>query len=443
MADDPPSSYRVLSTVGLVVVAFIVGSFTTFAEVFPFDPLLRPAFYAVDAFTEQVYERRKPRGQTASWRDARTSKTGVTLHREGEAFEGYTLYSYGGQSGAWLMDMSGEVVHRWEAPFHEVWEDPPHVDNPSPESMITWVDSHVFPNGDAIGLYTANSASPWGYGLVKVDVDSEVLWRAPIQAHHEFDVEPDGTIYTLSHRLGPAGDAAPHLRSKSSETTVLRDYLVILDSDGNVERRISILEAFIRADYPHLLRWPKITEAWDPLHANSVDVADREQASHHEFLDPGDVLLSMRSMSLLAVLDPESERIVWASRGPWFAQHDAQFIGDGLVSLYDNIGDTGPVGGTRILEYSIPRRKIVWTYSGTPEHPLWSKSRGHHDRLPNGNILITESRGGRLLEVTRQGRRVWEYYVPVREEVDGTERLPTVFAAERYPSDYPEFDVGG
>lgn len=443
MPDERPSHYRILSTLGIVVFAFITGSFTAYVESFPFDPLLRPAFRAFNAFSDQLASRQKPRAASSLWRDARTSETGVTLHRRDRSSGGYTLYSHGGKSGAFLIDMSGEIVHRWEAPFHEVWDDPPHVDHVAPESMIAWVDSHMFSDGDVVGLYKASSASPWGYGLVRVDADSDVVWRAPIKAHHDFEVADDGRIYTLTHRIRTAGDAGPHIRSIASDNRVLFDYLVVLDADGEVRRRVSLLDAFIRADFPDLLRYPKIGERWDPLHANSVDIVGERHASHHDFLDPGDVLLSFRAFNYIAVLDPDAEEIVWAEKGPWYAQHDARFTPDGTVMLYDNMGGAGPTRGTRILEYSIEERAIVWSYGGTPEEPLWSKTRGHYDPLSNGNVLITESRGGRLLEVTRGGERAWEYYVPVREEVDGTSRLPTICAAKRYPPDYPTFELGG
>ena len=45
--------------------------------------------------------------------------------------------------------------------------------------------------------------------------------------------------------------------------------------------------------------------------------------------------------------------------------------------------------------------------------------RGDQQRLANGNTLITESEGGRLLEVTRDGEIVWEFINPVRND-DGS-----------------------
>ena len=56
----------------------------------------------------------------------------------------------------------------------------------------------------------------------------------------------------------------------------------------------------------------------------------------------------------------------------------------------------------------------MWSYRGSREHKLDSAIRSSQEVQPNGNILITESDGGRLLEVTRGGDIVWEYVNPVR-----------------------------
>lgn len=56
-------------------------------------------------------------------------------------------------------------------------------------------------------------------------------------------------------------------------------------------------------------------------------------------------------------------------------------------------------------------------------------------RLPNGNTLITIGMAGRIIEVTKAGRIVWEYISPYEYEktfVGVTE----VYRSYRYPYDY-------
>jgi arylsulfotransferase ASST len=56
--------------------------------------------------------------------------------------------------------------------------------------------------------------------------------------------------------------------------------------------------------------------------------------------------------------------------------------------------------------------RIVWSQDG-----FFSDKQGGCQALPNGNVLIVESRTGRALEVTRTGEVVWEFYN--KEEEDG------------------------
>ena len=58
--------------------------------------------------------------------------------------------------------------------------------------------------------------------------------------------------------------------------------------------------------------------------------------------------------------------------------------------------------------------EVVWSFAGTEAVPFASATCGANQRLPNGNTLITESEGGRAIEVTSAGKIVWEYYNPYR-----------------------------
>jgi hypothetical protein len=65
---------------------------------------------------------------------------------------------------------------------------------------------------------------------------------------------------------------------------------------------------------------------------------------------------------------------------------------------------------------------------------MYTEARGKHQDLPNGNILITETRGGRILEVAEGGEIVWEY---INRYDEGS--VARMQDAIRYPPGY--FDV--
>jgi hypothetical protein len=71
-------------------------------------------------------------------------------------------------------------------------------------------------------------------------------------------------------------------------------------------------------------------------------------------------------------------------------------------------------------------------------------------RLPNGNTLVMSGRQGHIFQVTRDREVVWEYIVPVMDNVAPDATLRDIynkviadtdhnwtFAAQWYPADYP------
>jgi hypothetical protein len=152
----------------------------------------------------------------------------------------------------------------------------------------------------------------------------------------------------------------------------------------------------------------------DALHSNSVHVITEEDANFR-FGKPGQVLISFREPGAIGVIDLEEERLVWAVRGYWIAQHDPQILPNGNILMFDNRGNfNGPEGPSRALEFDPVTMAIVWQYRGTESSPLFSAIRSYAARLQNGNTLITESSGGRILEVDTDGEIVWEFVNPVR-----------------------------
>ena len=96
--------------------------------------------------------------------------------------------------------------------------------------------------------------------------------------------------------------------------------------------------------------------------------------------------------------------------------------------LFDN---RSAEGRSRVVEYDVADDHITWSYS--PEG-FFSRGAGAQQLLPNGNILVTESQKGRIIEITRDGRVVWEYLNPRRLE-DG-DVIARVQRAFRIDSDY-------
>lgn len=426
------------SAVGFLI--FLAGALVTIADVFP-------ANYVKDAYRGgtalyQKFNIQRDRYATDLWVHARTERKGVTVHLPDRMQPGATLYTSGDAPTARLIDADGRLLHEWGRPYSEIWDRSASAQAPVPDDHTHFHKAHLFPNGDLLAVYTGVGDSPYGYGLVKFDRDSDVVWKNLAHFHHDLDIGEDGRIYSLTHayRTRPL-DGAEHFKPP-----VLDDFLVVLSPDGEILKRVSLLEAINRSDHRRLLWRIPFYSMEDPLHTNGVEVLTAEKAARLGEKIPGaaegQVLLSFRELDggTLALLDPDEERLVWARRGPWLAQHDPDILPSGNILMFDNYGHYGEEGESRVIELDPGTGALVWVYTGDRDNPLESRIRSDQERQPNGNTLITESDGGRLLEVTPEGDIVWEFVNPPRGGKDDA-LVPVVSSAQRVGPDYltPEF----
>jgi hypothetical protein len=199
----------------------------------------------------------------------------------------------------------------------------------------------------------------------------------------------------------------------------LEDFVVVLSPDGEQLKKVSLTRAMAQSRFKLLHLAIPDYALGDPLHANSVQYITAEQAKSFPFAKEGDVLLSFRDMSALAVVSIETGEMVWAMRGPWLWQHDASLLPNGHITLFDNLGGFRDDNAARVLEVDPKTGAVLWSYQGDESRPFHSPLRSSVETLPNGNVLITESDGGRIFEVTRQGEIVWNFVNPTRGGAHG------------------------
>ncbi|WP_435101096.1 arylsulfotransferase family protein [Arhodomonas sp. AD133] len=424
----------IVFVISLMFLAFVGGAVMTVSETYP-APLIRDAYRGGMALYDKLTRYTDPY-TTDLWSKQRTEDRGVTRHLPDKARAGLTLYTSGHAAKATLVDMNGEPVHEWERPFSSIWDASAATDDPVSDHQIYFRKAHVFPNGDLLALYEGVGDTPYGYGMARLDVDSSLLWKNLDNLHHDFDVADDGHIAALAHGVRTTGLKG----ADQFEPPFLEDSLVILSPKGKTLTKFSLLEAINDSDYRrYLWRVPYYSLA-DPLHANGVDYLDRDDAERLARkipeAAPGQVLVSFRELAggSVALVDVEAETVVWASRGPWLAQHDPDILPNGNLLVFDNRGHFGAGGKSRIVEVDPATGAIEWVYAGDENAPLESLIRAAVERQSNGNTLITESSGGRLLEVTTAGEIVWEYVNPIRGG-EANARIPVISYGQRIPPD--------
>lgn len=414
--------------IGCLFLAFVGGAYIVIAQVFPYK-YLDNAYRAGWALVQQKHTIEDPYTQTDQWRKARSNTRGVDIYDASRAYNGYTLYTSGAQTSAFLIDMHGNVVHKWHVDYSKLWKTNPEGRTAQPDNLMYFRKAIMYPNGDLLAIIIAAGDTPWGYGLVKLDADSNVIWKYHGATHHDIYLTQDDRVFALTHAYRDDEFADfPDL-----ETPWLDDYVVELDGrSGRVIKKISLFDALWQSPYRALLTSTPNFAMADPLHTNSVQylgstLGDAFPPAHGN----GDqVLLSMRHPGTAVLLDLKTGRVTWALKGSWHGQHSIRALPNGHLTIFDNYGNFKPHNMSRILEVDPTNEAIVWQYEGNKQHPFSNLLRGAITTLPNNDRLITESDGGRLFEVAPNGDIVWEYYNPVRGG-DHNQYIPVVSSGQR------------
>jgi len=336
---------------------------------------------------------------------------GVVVFDPERAQPGLNFVTSGHAPGALLLDMEGTVLHQWSASFEMIF---PASNRPAAPH---WRRARPFSDGDVVLLFE-------GKGIARLDVASRVLWASEVQAHHDFEALPDGRLLVLTrdvNRIDGILDGRPFLE----------DFVSVLDAEGRELRRVSVVEALLTSPYRDWVD-PDRSAFGDLLHTNSVRILKGRIEEEVPAFSAGRLLLSMAVPSLIAVMDLDLGRIVWAHRGGFRHQHDPRILDNGNLLLFDN---SGTAGVSRVLELDPASLEERWSYRGTARDPFYTPTCGTAQRLPNGNTLITESENGRAFEVTPGGEIVWEFFSPFRAGAD-REFVATLFEVLRLPADF-------
>ncbi len=327
------------------------------------------------------------------------TKTGVTLHNAAKASPGINLYAPNHLAEAYLTDMNGKVLHKWVN--RKSWE--------------IWAHVALNENGDLLAIYKDKQ-------LTRLAWDSSVIWRLRGRFHHDARFAKNGDVYALSRN----DEIVIH---HFLPVPILNDYVVVLSPTGQIKKKYSLFDSLkgyvgpgkISNIYKHLLK-PKRTlrlataiisrnpilfsqrTPFDLFHTNTVELVESPNALFNE----GDLLISARNLSLVAVLNPEKRKINWETN-QFTMQHQPSFLANGNILVFDN---GLPSTGSRVAEINPRSQEIVWEYKGKPAQDFYAYNRGGTQRLPNGNTLITESPDGRAFEVTGEREIVWEFFTP-------------------------------
>ncbi len=412
--------------------------------------------------------------------------TGTTIYKPEKCFNGYTLFP-AKEHGATLIDMNGGVVNHW----HDLAGMPNKL---LPGGYVMGNrGERSRDNGyqDGIDLVQVDwdGKVVWEFDHWNFVEDSDIGPRWVARQHHDYQREgnPVGYYVPEMECKVDSGNTLilAHQNVKNpgfTDKEIYDDVVIEVDWEGNVVwvwecykhfDEFGFSEAAKKAihDYPAGLH----AGAHDWFHINSMSLVgpNKWYDAGDERFHPDNIIMDGRDVNITFIVSKNTGEVVW-KLGPDYSegkekeigwiigQHHAHIIpkglpGEGHVLIYDNGGFGGygapnemsPTGTncvkrdySRVLEIDPITMEIVWQvvpnsfpWIQQPFVAEWFYSCyiSSAQRLPNGNTLITEGSGGRLIEVTDKCEIVWEYISPYWGSITPTNM---VYRAYRYPYEY-------
>lgn len=326
--------------------------------------------------------------------------------------------SFNWRPGVKLININGEVHHQWRLNPAEYF--PEEFSRPL-KGLMQFNEpdnTYLFPNGDLMLIIGRT-------GTVRLDACGEVQWRVKAAHHHSLTRTEDGSFW-LGGRKEPPRQPDPLTGHKN----VRHDLLVHLSEDGEVLGKIDIFDIIAKnkALTRRHMRFPYSHD----VHLNDVEALPDSMAHEYPLFEVGDLVVSLANLSVVLVADPETLRVKWWTGKPFVMMHDPDFVGDGWIGVFDNNRDWtergAQFGGNRVVAFQPHTDSVEVWFAASETNPVYTATRGNWQLLDNGNLFITESNSGRLVEVNPEGELVWEYIQKTYDK----KTVARISRAERY-----------
>ena len=231
-----------------------------------------------------------------------------------------------------------------------------------------------------------------GGPLILIDRCSKIKWVKIGNYHHSIEIDHNRDIW---------------VGAQIKSGNIVRDSIEKISKDGVIKFKKSIYEILQENNLDHLIVTAKETS--DPIHLNDIQPALFDGS----FWNKGDLFISLRSLSMIMLYRPSTNKVLWYQQGPWVYQHDVDIIGKNEISIFNNnlnLEKINVMGNNETLVYDFSNNKISNPYKKTYEiNKISTPESGLAEILSNGDIFVEETLNGRLLRTDKTGKIIWQY----------------------------------
>lgn len=246
--------------------------------------------------------------------------------------------------------------------------------------------------------------------LFMLSVCGNVRWSQDEHLfHHSTEADGTGGFWIPSYVL----QTKPGVSQK-----FLEDALARVTADGKVSYKKSLIEIFNENGLRHLM-FPAANFYKDPIHLNDIEPV----LESGPYWEKGDLFLSFRSPSLVALFRPSTGEIIWSQSGPWQSQHDVDIIDDHRIAVFNNNAYDSGLGArvdgvSETVVYDFETNSVTSPFREALERfNTATVSEGLQEFTPSGHLIFEEENRGRLFIFDASGNVVATF----TNRVDGGE----------------------
>ena len=416
-------------------------------------------------------------------------KTVGVLHVNKNSIQnGYTLLYPSNSTKTFLINNDGKIINQWTSNY-----------NPGQTA-------YLMDNGNLVrSCKTNNTVFKLGGIGGRIEIKNwhdDLLWEWQLSdstkcLHHDIKPLPNGNILAImvEKKLLPdfvnAGRDTLKLSDKELWNEVILEIKPIDNNKAEIVWQWSAWDHLAQNKYTDKINYNTIKKHPELIDVNyNLELNSTADFLHFNSIDfnsqLNQIMVSVRNYSEIWVIDHSTTTAQakthkggktdmggdllyrWGNSKAFGGNTDAKldgqhsaswikkgFINEGKITLFDNKATTrharivmiNPSLNKQTFKYNYILNKgfgpdkEFWTYT----QPNFVEGRaGAVQGLQNGNVLITETSKGRLLEITPQKDTAWIYTIPFSNDIALTQNKPfenagTSFKAEKYSINHSAF----
>ena len=162
-----------------------------------------------------------------------------------------------------------------------------------------------------------------GAPLVRLSACSEMEWVNYNFFHHSIEkIDEDKIMATITTKINKDNNIGKFIKDDG--------YAIVDTKNGNILKEESVTNILIANDYEYLV-------LGRPFSTNIIHLNDSQPILiNDDYVNQGDIAFSSRHLSTVFLYRPKDKKIIWLKSGPWLGQHDIDYLGEGVSSIYGN-----------------------------------------------------------------------------------------------------------